>query len=128
MKTEYRIVSYHGLVADVFLQFKTIKRVRKYILFGPHVDKVVWRFIPDGTMAKIVYAPIKAEDCPTKLDFLNDAKYVGNFLNQNWHEIDPFLNQWPDINKYFDHLQEVVNKYFERKQKDSEELSKYPRA
>lgn len=113
-KTEYRILPYQTFIADLYLQFKSIERKKKF--FGGYTEKEVWRFVPSDDMCKILGDYLNEFDCPTYLPSFRESYFIHDFATQEWHSIVPFIKKYPNIEDYFKEMQIKRKEYLEEKE------------
>lgn len=98
-KTEYRILPQITFIADLYLQFKSIERKKKF--FGGYTEKEVWCFVPCDNICKVLGYYLTEESCPTYIPFCSESYFIHDFAGQEWHSINPFAYRYPDIEEYF---------------------------
>lgn len=123
IKTEYRILPYQTFIADLYLQFKSIERKKKF--FGGYTEKEVWRFVPCDSICKVLGYYLSEYSCPTSLPYSSENYFIHDFAGQEWHSINPFVHKYPKIENYFKEVQIKRKQYLEEQEANKKLKTKY---
>jgi hypothetical protein len=110
--TEYRIVTINTFLADRFLQFRSTRTKRPFP-WHRTVTEDCWRFIPE--MSQHIFGYWSEQDCPTQLPGLFDTSYMHSFHKQEDFNLIPFTKRYPDIQPYFDAMNQKYDEYLKER-------------
>jgi len=102
MKTEYRLKKRNSCIGNLWLQFKDLKGV--------------WRYVPKELTATLGYS-ITQKGCPrtlTDLSSPDDLYYFHCFYNQENYNVIPFTKKYSNIEDYFELRRKQREKYLEK--------------
>jgi len=105
MKTEYRLEKGSWISGPCYrLKFKD--------------SNGSWRFVPKEEQAKVLGNYLEQNDCSKNIDLfgLNENHFIWSFIDQQEYDLIPFTKNYPDIEKYFEHLREIRQKFLQKEQ------------
>lgn len=107
IKTTYRILPFESYIGDMFLQFE---------------DNGIWKFIPEQRHSIVTGKYLTKEDCPDVLPKNEDSYFLHCYYKNQDYYLVPFSKSYPNIQMYFEMLNEKRAEYL----KDKEDKGKAP--
>ena len=112
-KTEYRIIPNVTTFGDMYLQFKYTEDVKGF--FGKRKKVETWRYVPNDLVAYVSGRYLSQKECPSELLDMCESDFLCSFHQQEDFEIIPFINTYPDIERYFEFLRNKRKEYLMNK-------------
>ncbi|MBW2991082.1 hypothetical protein KY348_05260 [Candidatus Woesearchaeota archaeon] len=110
-KTQYRIKKVRkDFCGDRYLQFKSKNKCKIN----------VWRYVPCEGWHRNRY--VKGKDCPTSLPYMRETAFLHSLHRKERNpelRLMQFTEKYPNIQDYFDHMNELRDKYLKEKEQES---------